>query len=52
MMYGNSSWIAAGYFIGSLAMVIENLIFMAMNLRAIMKWSKLIVVEDQQPESV
>jgi hypothetical protein len=40
MMCGNSSWIAVGYLTGSLAMVIANLIFMAMNLRAIMKWSK------------
>ncbi len=40
MMFGNSSWIAVGYLTGSLAMVIANLIFMSMNLRAIMKWSK------------
>ena len=47
MMCGNSSWIAVGYFTGSLAMVIANLIFMGMNLRAIMKWSKPAVVSEQ-----
>ena len=40
MMFGNASWIVVGYLTGSLAMVIANLIFMSMNLRAILKWSK------------
>ncbi|MGC9401349.1 PnuC protein [Vibrio genomosp. F10 str. 9ZC157] len=52
MMCGNSSWIAVGYFTGSLAMVIANLIFMGMNLRAIMKWSKPAIVTEQQAESI
>jgi hypothetical protein len=40
MMCGNSSWIVVGSLTGSLAMVIANLVFMSMNLRAILKWSK------------
>jgi hypothetical protein len=40
MMFGNSSWIVVGYLTGSLAMVIANLIFISMNIRAIIKWSK------------
>lgn len=40
MMFGNSTWIVVGYLTGSLAMVIANLIFISMNIRAIIKWSK------------
>ena len=40
MIGGNSSWIAVGILTGSIAMVIANFIFILMNLRAIIKWSK------------
>ncbi|CAM3417196.1 nicotinamide mononucleotide transporter [Parendozoicomonas haliclonae] len=40
MMGGNSSWIAIGYLSESMAMIIANIIFFSMNLRAIIKWSK------------
>ncbi len=40
MIFGNSSWIVVGYLTGSLAMVVANLIFISMNIRAIIKWSK------------
>ena len=39
MMLGNTSWIVVGYLTGSLAMIIANIIFLLMNLRAIIKWS-------------
>ncbi|TOG29926.1 PnuC protein [Vibrio parahaemolyticus] len=39
MMCGNTSWIAVGYLTGSVAMIIANIIFFSMNLRAIIKWS-------------
>lgn len=40
MMCGNTSWVAVGYLTGSVAMIIANIIFFSMNLRAIIKWSK------------
>ncbi|MGF1694417.1 PnuC protein [Vibrio lamellibrachiae] len=40
MMCGNSSWIVVGCLTGSIAMIIANIIFFAMNLRAIVQWSK------------
>ncbi|MFD2176738.1 PnuC protein [Veronia pacifica] len=40
MMLGNTSWIAVGYLTGSMAMIIANIIFLTMNLRAIIKWSQ------------
>lgn len=40
MMCGNTSWVAVGYLTGSIAMIIANVIFFSMNLRAITKWSK------------
>ncbi len=39
MMCGNASWVAVGYLTGSVAMIIANIIFFSMNLRAIIKWS-------------
>ena len=39
MMCGNTSWVAVGYLTGSVAMIIANIIFFSMNLRAIIKWS-------------
>jgi len=39
MMGGNTSWITVGYLIGSMAIIIANIIFFSMNLRAIIKWS-------------
>jgi hypothetical protein len=40
MMCGNTSWVAVGYLTGSVAMIIANIIFFSMNLRAIIKWSQ------------
>ncbi len=40
MMLGNSCWIVVGYLTGSIAMIIANVIFFSMNIRAILKWSK------------
>ncbi|MDP2571784.1 PnuC protein [Vibrio penaeicida] len=40
MMCGNSSWVVVGYLTDSLAMIIANIIFFSMNLRAIIKWSR------------
>ena len=40
MMCGNTSWVAVGYLTGSVAMIIANIIFFSINLRAIIKWSK------------
>ncbi len=39
MMCGNTNWVAVGYLTGSVAMIIANIIFFSMNLRAIIKWS-------------
>lgn len=39
MMSGNSAWVAVGYLTDSLAMIVANVVFFAMNLRAIIKWS-------------
>ncbi|BDM62952.1 hypothetical protein NFHSH190041_04040 [Shewanella sp. NFH-SH190041] len=39
MMFGNSSWMVVGYLSGSMAMIVANLIFLLMNIRAILKWS-------------
>ncbi len=38
MMCGNTSWALIGFFTGSLAMIVANVIFFLMNLRAILKW--------------
>lgn len=51
MMCGNTSWIVVGYFTGSVAMIIANVIFFSMNLRAIIKWSKP-VPKDQMVEEI
>lgn len=40
MMCGNTCWIAVGLMTTSLAMMIANLIFFLMNLRALLKWSQ------------
>ena len=39
MIFGNLSWIALGVFINSLAMILSNVIFIAMNIRGFVKWS-------------
>jgi hypothetical protein len=40
MICGNSSWILVGYLTESIALIIANILFVAMNVRAIIKWSK------------
>lgn len=40
MMCGNASWIAVGCLTGSIAMVLANIIFFSMNVRALVKWAK------------
>ena len=39
MMAGNTCWIIVGAFTESIAMMIANLVFLAMNARAWSKWS-------------
>jgi hypothetical protein len=39
MILGNSCWIAVGYLSSSLAMMIANVVFLAMNLRGHRRWS-------------
>jgi len=39
MICGNSCWIAVGYLSSSLAMMIANVVFLAMNLRGYLRWS-------------
>ncbi|WP_062269317.1 hypothetical protein [Endozoicomonas arenosclerae] len=48
MMTGNSCWIAMGFLTDSLAMIIANIIFFLMNLRAVIKWS---AAEDESLEN-
>ena len=40
MMCGNTSWVIVGVFTESVAMVIANIIFFSMNIRAFLKWGK------------
>ena len=40
MIVGNLAWIALGFLSHSLAMIIANLLFAIMNIRAIYLWSK------------
>ncbi len=40
MIIGNLAWITLGYLSQSLAMIIANLLFAAMNIRAIYVWSR------------
>ena len=40
MMCGNTSWVFVGVLTESVAMVIANIIFFAMNVRALLKWGK------------
>lgn len=40
MMCGNTSWIAIGFLSDSMAMMIANVIFFTMNVRALVKWSQ------------
>ena len=40
MMTGNSCWIAIGVMTDSLAMIIANIVFFIMNMRALIKWIK------------
>jgi len=45
MILGNIAWVALGFLSQSLAMIIANLLFAAMNVRAIYMWS------DSEPEN-
>ena len=40
MMVGNSCWVVVGVLTGSVAMVIANLVFFLMNVRAWLKWAE------------
>ncbi|MFO6424116.1 nicotinamide mononucleotide transporter [Motilimonas sp. KMU-193] len=40
MMCGNTSWIAIGFLSDSMAMMLANVIFFTMNVRALVKWSQ------------
>lgn len=40
MMSGNSCWVAVGFLTQSMALVVANLLFMALNIRAIINWSR------------
>lgn len=40
MMAGNSCWVAVGFLTQSIALVVANLLFMALNVRAIVNWSR------------
>ena len=40
MMGGNSCWIVLGLLTHSLALVIANILFMSLNVRAIIHWSR------------
>ena len=40
MMCGNVCWIAVGAFTSSLAMVVANAVFLAMNTRGWIRWAK------------
>jgi len=40
MMAGNCSWVAVGFLTQSMALVVANLLFMTLNVRAIINWSK------------
>ena len=39
MMIGNASWIIIGYLTESIAMMVANGAFIAVNIRALIKWS-------------
>jgi len=39
MMGGNACWVVIGLLSGSVAMVLANVVFLVMNLRAWLKWS-------------
>ncbi|MCJ8312583.1 MAG: PnuC protein [Saccharospirillaceae bacterium] len=49
MMCGNTSWVFVGILTESVAMVIANIIFFSMNVRALLKWGK---EAKANPESV
>ncbi len=40
MMSGNSCWIAMGFLVGSIGLIIANSVFFAMNTRGLLKWSQ------------
>jgi hypothetical protein len=40
MMAGNVSWVVVGILAESLAMILANLVFGAMNVRGLIKWSR------------
>ena len=39
MMSGNACWIGVACMAGSVAMAVANIVFFAMNLRGVVKWS-------------
>ncbi len=40
MMVGNTAWVVLGFLTGSIALIVANTIFIGMNIRAILKWSR------------
>ena len=40
MIIGNSFWIGLGVFTASLALIVANAVFAAMNVRGLWKWSR------------
>lgn len=40
MMCGNSCWIAVGVMTSSVAMIFANIVFLLMNVRALVKWGQ------------
>ena len=40
MMVGNGCWVAVGILTQSMALVVANLLFIALNVRAIINWSR------------
>lgn len=40
MIIGNLCWIGLGFLSGSIAMILANIVFAGMNMRAIIKWSE------------
>jgi hypothetical protein len=40
MIGGNSCWVVVGIYTHSLALIVANLLFVCLNIRAIINWSK------------
>lgn len=49
MILGNMAWIALGFLSQSLAMILANVLFAAMNMRAIYLWTEEAKQEDNTP---